>query len=194
MARFLVVHCIKEISKELEGSWKLIFKFAHIPNISISEQNSKFMKQTSPRTESILAFISDFKTRFKEIYGIVPHVFFEENDNAVPPLSMKSLVNIGNQFVNLDKYPNGLKTKTRKRDIVFVRQIIIKLARDLGHTYERIGDTLNLHHATCIYARKTVNQFLEISDAKTVLMLNVIKNAIQDKLGNAGDVQPDLRE
>lgn len=150
------------------------------------------MKSTSPRMKSILKFIADFKMQFKEIYGVTPHVFFEDEQEVVPPVSMKSLVAIGNRYIDIETYPQGLRTKCRKRELVFVRQCVTKLAKDMGYTHEKIGHHLGVDHSTCVHSCKTIEQFLEIGDPSTLLMINTLKDAIQDKFRDDGDVQSHL--
>lgn len=51
-----------------------------------------------------------------------------------------------------------LKTKTRKREIAFTRQLIMYFLREhTKETYARIGLHFGLDHATCLYGIKTIN-------------------------------------
>lgn len=43
------------------------------------------------------------------------------------------------------------KTTSRKSNIIFSRTLVIKELRDAGATFERIGELLNINHATALW-------------------------------------------
>jgi chromosomal replication initiator protein len=70
-----------------------------------------------------------------------------------------------------------LLSKSRKRKLVIARQYTVFLLRKYGITYERIGEYLNLNHATCVYSIKTINDLLSV-DRETERQLEEIENFI----------------
>ena len=69
---------------------------------------------------------------------------------------MDSLKTIINEifFVNIDD-------SSRKRAIVDARRAYSRILRDLGFSYEYIGDSLGRDHATIIHYVKSINDLLE---------------------------------
>ena len=58
-----------------------------------------------------------------------------------------------------------VKKKTRDRNIVEIRQIYFKCARELtSKSFEKIGMIVNKDHATVMYGIKTVNNVKELRD------------------------------
>jgi hypothetical protein len=152
------------------------------------------MEEEVVRTKNILEFINAFKAEFLEKFGITPHVIFNDKQDVVPALSIPDMVKIGNKFVDLKKYPQGIRTKTRKAEVVFIRQCIVSLCQGMGYPYQTIGNHVGLDHSTCIYAKRVIDKFLSMEDRKTLLIINLIKDVIKDKLGNDGDAKSHCEE
>ena len=49
---------------------------------------------------------------------------------------------------------HGLNKKDRRRPVVHRKMVVSKLFRDIGYTYQEIGEKLNLNHATVLYYLK----------------------------------------
>lgn len=152
------------------------------------------MEEQAVRTKNILEFINVFKESFTKRFGITPQVVFNDKTDIIPALSLIDMVRIGNKFIDLKKYPQGLRTRTRKAEVVFVRQCIVNLCQGMGYPYQTIGYHVGLDHSTCIYSKRVIDKFLSMEEPKTLLMINLIKDAIKDKLGNDGDVQSHSQE
>ena len=57
-------------------------------------------------------------------------------------------------LLNLIKKISGIElkwNKSRKRPVIEAKQLYCKLMRDAGHTYESIGGTIGMNHATVLY-------------------------------------------
>ena len=69
---------------------------------------------------------------------------------------MDSLKKIINEifFVNIND-------KTRKRRIVDARRAYAKILRDVGFSYEHIGDSIGKDHATIIHYVKSIDDLLQ---------------------------------
>jgi hypothetical protein len=69
---------------------------------------------------------------------------------------MDSLKKIINEifFVDIDK-------RTRKRELVDARRAYSKILRDVGFSYQHIGDSIGKDHATVIHYIKTIDPLLK---------------------------------
>jgi chromosomal replication initiation ATPase DnaA len=61
----------------------------------------------------------------------------------------------------LDVPPEKLHVKTKRRDVVVARQIVIAIAEDNGNSMENSADYFRLDRTTGIHARKTVGNLYE---------------------------------
>jgi hypothetical protein len=69
---------------------------------------------------------------------------------------MDSLKKIINEIFFVD-----INDKTRKRRIVDARRAYSKILRDVGFSYEHIGDSIDKDHATIIHYAKSINDLLQ---------------------------------
>jgi len=75
---------------------------------------------------------------------------------------------------------NLKKTKSRKRNIVEARQLYCKLMRDVGYTYEAIGETINIGHATVLYHCRNYEYIRKASPELKDLEKNVLNDLSDD--------------
>jgi hypothetical protein len=54
-----------------------------------------------------------------------------------------------------------LESRTRKREVVIARQVLMKIMRDEGMTLSAVGSCFGKDHATVLHAVKTVNRDLD---------------------------------
>lgn len=60
--------------------------------------------------------------------------------------------------------PEGIKTKRRLRDIVYLRHAFCKMCYDNGLAKNRIKNYIGLNRCTVIHSIKSANMLLEIKD------------------------------
>jgi len=88
-------------------------------------------------------------------------------------------------FPNL--YKGGLRSKSRKRDLVLRRQVLCVLGRDMGLNLSIIGKELNIDHATVIHGIKNINSLLDTGNTEATRVFkdvnNLIKQFYLDKYG-----------
>jgi hypothetical protein len=152
------------------------------------------------KKEEMKQLIKVFQEDFYNKFAIVPVVHYKVN-GKLPALSLQQIDLTVDKFVNKHDFPNGIRTKSRKREVVIPRYCAFKLAIDNGFTLERIGLYFgNFDHSTVLHAKKTINNLITICDKKVLDIWNEIENYIlinyniedeqEDKLnGNDGDVQ-----
>ena len=72
-------------------------------------------------------------------------------------INLEYLINYVNNIFEVD-----IKINSRKRELVEARAFYYELARRLTtHTFQKIGDPLEKHHATVMYSLNNVVKFLD---------------------------------
>lgn len=56
-----------------------------------------------------------------------------------------------------DFYGFPLKKAGRRQDLIYARKVYVKIARDRNHTFQSIGDVLEMDHSTILYHYNTFN-------------------------------------
>jgi len=79
-------------------------------------------------------------------------------------IGLREMVAVINTTVDLEEYPSGLSTKTRKRPLLIKRQIYCHIARHMGYPLKHIGRGVFIDHATVLHAEKLVDSLLETND------------------------------
>lgn len=85
------------------------------------------------------------------------------NDLKYTDSHIKSFVEVASEYFNIP-----LTNKTRRKNVVAVRQAISYLLHERGVTYTSIGRALNIDHATVIHGYKKTRDFLEMRDKEAV--------------------------
>lgn len=74
-----------------------------------------------------------------------------------------------------------LRSKTRKREVVFYRQLfcyILAVQKHFETSLAEIGKQIDRDHTTVLYSRDTIKGFLDIGDTKTTTALNKIQSQL----------------
>ena len=146
------------------------------------------------KKEEMQALTLMFQKEFKERFGIVPSVVYNWKTGSIPRLTLKELITIANSFIDLERFPDGVKSHTRKREVLLIRQSLIYFAREMGYTHELIGCYLRVDHSTSVHSVNVIRRDLEMNNQNAVFTVNLLKNAIQTHFGDDGDVQSDKQE
>jgi chromosomal replication initiation ATPase DnaA len=73
--------------------------------------------------------------------------------------------------------PDIIKSKSRRLDVVIVRQVYCYTARELtGASMKEIGKVINRNHATVIYSCRVIADAMTISDRHVMEVLEKIKS------------------
>lgn len=156
------------------------------------------MDEIERKSFEIESFISEFQENFLRKFGVLPVVTIE-GYSPIPKLSLIQIEEMCNKVLDYykksgDSFPNGLKTKSRKRELVVTRQCFYKIARDLHYTLYSIADYLGFDHATVIHGVRVVNQQIDLHDPLIVIIYSAIRNEISKTVRDEGDVQSDNKE
>lgn len=108
------------------------------------------------------AYVLEFTRNCKKLFNMKVEVIPERLQSIDPELLLTVAGNIlaekGYDF------PEGIKTKRRLRDIVYLRQAFCKMCYDNGLAKNRIKDYIGLNRCTVIHSIKSANMLLDIKD------------------------------
>lgn len=71
------------------------------------------------------------------------------------------VANVATEVTGYKVTPELLESRTRKREVVIARQVLMKIMRDEGMSLSAVGSSFRKDHATVLHAVKTVNRDLD---------------------------------
>lgn len=151
------------------------------------------MIEEDRRKKLIQNTIDKFVTKFYHHFGTIPQVIVPEYTYRIPKtLNLVQLESIANEILNNPlRYPQGVRTRSRKRELVLVRQCMFKIARENGCGFASIGNHFGYDHATVIYSKTTIDTLVSGKNQEAINVLNKFKYVIQKSYGVDGNVQLD---
>ena len=90
-----------------------------------------------------------------------------------PKLMDSNVRKVRNAIRVIEMY--GLAGKSRMRTLVYRRYYLMAKLRQIGCTYEMIGELFNKDHATVVYAVKTHNYYIKVNDMPYRLAVEPVK-------------------
>jgi chromosomal replication initiation ATPase DnaA len=144
--------------------------------------------------KNITKYVKSFKSRFYKKFGYEPIVVYEDIydrklknliiRNKSTSLNLEDIEAICNQFVDLNKFPDGIKTRCRKQELARVRQIYMYFGYKLNHTLNDIAARIGYDHAMVCHSIKVINNVIETNDKKYIKLYWDIRNIIHEKTGS----------
>lgn len=125
------------------------------------------------------AAVSKFCKDFYLTYGVYPTVLYTLNKTKIRTISLKNaedLVNTILQRTYADDYE--VRSKTRLKHIVIYRHVMFKILYDMGYTYTVLSGYFKFNHATILHGVKTITNYLQFNDERTIEVYNILKNEI----------------
>lgn len=141
--------------------------------------------------------LEKFKCEFEKKYGFLLTIYMSNNRiKEIPRLGLTELLDELNLTLN-ERHPSGyvnasfgnvqlthgIKTKTRARDVVIMRQLFCYISRELGYSTVGIGKFLGKDHATVIHGVKAIKDCLETNHAPVVELYTLLKGKLIVKYG-----------
>lgn len=140
--------------------------------------------------------IREFKRIFQLTYGIEVFVVAKGSRIDFPKISLKNLEIVINEQLEKNfpgKWPEGIKTKRRKRDLTTLRACFYKIALDMGYTLHCIGDFIDIDHATVLHGNRTLCGLLIINAKEATINLNTIYHELKTRFGIDADIPTDSK-
>lgn len=130
---------------------------------------------------TVMEFVEKFKNEFRNLYGSIPIVSFA-NMGKEPIIHIDEIELICNVELNKrtnGRYPHGIRTKLRKREIIEFKHVFFYFCDYYGYGPSVSSRHIDCHHATVIYATNTVRDRLEIGDTHVTRVVNEVSKQLQ---------------
>lgn len=155
----------KGIKKDLEMAERDIIKF----------QDSFFLKW-------------GIKLSIRLIYGNLKKVQ-RERTPKIDLLSLENLVNELLEKMYPKKFPKGIKTKVRVKEMTNFRNCFFKAARNMGYRLIDLELYSGFDHATIINGLKSIDNLIATNDEFSIININTIYDKLKERYGIEAIVQ-----
>lgn len=152
------------------------------------------LKRINIRDKEVDNFIRTFQKEFLLKFGSVPIVRYVEPNTIKEPRSLLELESIANQCLNLKQFPDGVKTKRRKRNLVLTRFCTFVVAGSWGYTLEAIGEFFGYDHSTVLHGQRTASNLIDSRHIETIQIMTLLNDKLKKLEEDDGNVQPDPKE
>lgn len=153
------------------------------------------MNYQPDKLNQILVTIETFKKDFYNRFQLHPKVLWSYGkENTESKLDLRTLEEAANTLLETLPRHDSIRTRSRKKEVVMLRQCIFKLARESGYTVTIIGTYFGFDHSTVTYSVKHVENLLKTKDKLTINTLKKLDDVIKKQFRNDGDVQHDVEE
>jgi len=149
------------------------------------------IKEEKDRRQQMQDSVNDFVSDFYEKFGFKPIVAFEDINSIKLKglirerhnITLEDLEEICNSFIDLDKYPGGIRNRSRKNQIVTMRHLYMYFGYKFDFTLHKIANQIGYDHAMVVHAKNTVSDRIDVNDRPYIRMYAEVKNAIEKKTG-----------
>lgn len=149
--------------------------------------NATIAELQEQKLESLIDF---FKSYVSRTYSKSVRVMILDSNSDY--ITLKQLEEVTNDCLHKQlgsyKYPEGIRTKTSKREVVIYRQVFCIIALRTGYGPSEIGTHLNISHATVIHSRGVMDNLLEYKNPQATLVYKDINNEIKKRYGFLEDI------
>lgn len=138
--------------------------------------------------------INAFKESFLKEFGVGLIITVKAPLTNKPELTLNTLGIVIDDIVTANYpglFPEGIKQKTRKIELLNYRQCFCKIGMDCGHTSVAVANAIGFDHATVLHANKHINLMVETKNDRTIFNLNIIYRELQERFGVNADIQSD---
>ena len=95
-------------------------------------------------------------------------------------LTFEDVIKIASTLLNKKSYPEGLKTRIRKKEIVTAREVVCRIGAEMGYTHENMGKSLVLNHCSVTHCCRVWESLTSTRDEYMMLWDTKIRTAISD--------------
>lgn len=172
---------------------------SNIQKIPLSSKLLTMLKTKENIQKVAEEMITKFKEEMTELTGISPVVIMSFSDDMLHPLLLQDLESIINEhFMEMCPksimFPDGIRTKSRKRELVVYRHLFYFMASKMGYGPSFIAAHMDFDHATAIHGTRAFTDLLESRDKQALQIFNAVHNAYQKRLESTRTVQSDNSE
>jgi hypothetical protein len=145
------------------------------------------------RKKSGIEAIRDFKEYFLKEFGQEVVIVIGNTKNKRSKIDMNSLEKVANDVLDElypGKFPEGIRKRLRKRELVVVRYCFFKIATEMGYTSTSIALFLGFDHATVLHGNRVITNLIEAMNSQVILNYNLILNELKERSRDDADIQP----
>lgn len=134
--------------------------------------------------------ISSFQTRFYIEFGVRLQIAYKIETSLIPKtVTLTELEEIGDRH-----HPGAVRSRSRKRELVNIRQVIFRIAMELGYGPTEIGKKWEWDHATILHGSNHTLKLLETNDPITTETYNYLIYEVKQLVNSKGDIQHPITE
>ena len=138
--------------------------------------------------------IKNFKELFLKEFGLELIVVVSSVKSKYSKVDIKLLEDVTNAILERlypGKYPEGIRKKSRERELVVLRQCFFKIATEMGYSLTNIGLYIDFNHATVIHGNRVITSLLDTMNSQVIFNYNLILNELKERSRPDADIQPD---
>lgn len=159
--------------------------------MGVNVMKQSIVAELSEKREKMEAVANAFKSSFYNEFGFEPLVFYEDLNEikehyrrrVANIIGMDEIIEICNRYVDINQFPNGIKNRSRKRELVLIRHLFMYFAYRLNFNTTTIGKKLGYDHATVIHAHKQISALLDTGNSECIKLHSLIYEEIREKTG-----------
>ena len=144
------------------------------------------------RKKTGIEAIRDFKAYFLKEFGQEVVIVIGNTKNKHPKIDMNSLEKVANHVLDElypGKFPDGIRKRLRKRELVVARYCFFKIASEMGYTATSIALFLGFDHATVLHGNTVISNLIEAMNSQVILNYNLILNELKERSRDDADIQ-----
>jgi len=134
----------------------------------LSNLNNKYTKELMENIKDLL------NTYLIKIGMSTIPTLQDDSEADTNMMGIREIIEVVNDTVDKIMYPQGLYTKSRRRDLVMKKQIVSYICRCYGFQLHRIAKEMNVTHATIIHSVTTVKNLLKRNDPEMLPTYQII--------------------
>jgi len=138
--------------------------------------------------------IKNFKELFLKEFGLELIVVVSAVKSKFSKVDIKLLEDITNEILEKlypGKYPEGIRKKSRERELVVLRQCFFKIAIEMGYSLTNVGLYLDFNHATVIHGNRAITSLIDTMNSQVIFNYNLILNELKERSRTDADIQSD---
>ena len=139
------------------------------------DMDSSAIYEISKFNEYVTEFVRTCRKRFNMKVEVIPERLQMIDPELLLTVAGELLAERGYDF------PEGIKTKRRLRDIVYLRHAFCKMCNDKGLAKNRIKNYLGIDRCTVIHSIKSANALLDTKDKEFIKTYYKLLNSYADK-------------
>jgi len=143
------------------------------------------MSVLTPREHSLLT-----TKLMKELQDLINTYLIEAGITKIPTvqirevecteIALREIVDVVNSTIDKTKYPSGLSTRSRNRELVQKRQVVSYICKYLGFHLNHIGKSMYITHATVLHGVYTVANMLKTKEPLMIAEYNYLVTLLNE--------------